>query len=174
MPNPLAGSRFYARLGNLFTRPLWRLTRPPKGFAVLTTIGRKSGLPRSQSVRAIREGDSVVVVAMMGQQAQWLKNIRADPTVTICLHEGDFRGRAREAAAGAETQWASNAYVGTIVPNDYLDYAVYCWGIPTRRKIEAAHQRWFQKGMPVIINLNAPRDADDRTFEGHWPKQKSN
>ncbi|HEU4759655.1 MAG TPA: nitroreductase family deazaflavin-dependent oxidoreductase [Dehalococcoidia bacterium] len=58
---------------------MWTKLRPPEGFAVLTTIGRKSGKPRRQSVRAIRQDDRVVVVAMMGQRAQWLKNIRANP-----------------------------------------------------------------------------------------------
>lgn len=154
MPNPLAGSRFYARLGNVFTRPMWRLLRPPEGFAVLTTTGRRSGAPRSQSVRAIRHGDSIVVVAMMGDKAQWLKNVRAKPDVTLRLREGTVHGIARQATAGAETEWASDTYNGTIVPNDYLDYAVYCWGVPTRRKIKAAHEKWFASGVPVIIDVS--------------------
>ena len=154
MPNPLAGSRFYARLGNVFTRPMWRLLRPPEGFAVLTTTGRKSGAPRSQSVRAIRHGDRIVVVAMMGEKAQWLKNVRANPNVTLRLHAGTFKGVAHQATVGAETEWASETYVGTIVPNDYLDYAAYFWGVPTRRKIKAAHEKWFASGLPVIIDVS--------------------
>jgi deazaflavin-dependent oxidoreductase (nitroreductase family) len=133
---------------------MWRLLRPPEGFAVLTTTGRKSGAPRSQSVRAIRHGDRIVVVAMMGKKAQWLKNIRANPDVTLRLHDGTVHGVTHQAAVGAETEWASDAYISTIVPNDYLDYAVYCWGVPTRRKIKAAHEKWFASGVPVIIDVS--------------------
>ena len=155
MPNPLAGSRFYARLGNLFTRPIWLLLRPPEGFAVLTTTGRRSGAPRRQSVRAIRHGDRIVVVAMMGERAQWLKNVRANPNVTLRLHDGTVHGVAHHATVGAETEWAADTYISTIATNDYLDYAVYCWGVPTRRKIKAAHERWFASGVPVIIDVSA-------------------
>ncbi len=153
--NPLAGSRFYARLGNAFTRPLWTKLRPPEGFAVLTTIGRKTGRPRRQSVRAIHRGDRIVVVAMMGERAQWLKNIRANPQVTLRLRDQTIQGQAHEVLNDPEREWAANAYIGTTVPNDYLDYAVYEWCFPTRRKIEAAHRSWFEEGLPVIIEVNA-------------------
>ncbi len=90
---------------------------------------------------------------MMGEQAQWLKNTRANPEVALRLHDGTFRGVAHEAAIGAEREWALDNYVGTIVPNDYVAYAVYCWGVPTRRKIKAAHEEWFASGVPVIIDV---------------------
>ena len=155
MPNPLAGSRFYARLGNAFTRPAWSILPPPRGFGILTTTGRKTGKLRRQSVRAIRQEDRIVVVAMMGERAQWLNNVRSDPRVMIRLHEGTIAGIARETADEAEMEWAAGAYIGTTVPNDYLDYAVYHWGFPTRRKLEEAHRRWFEEGVPVIIEAQS-------------------
>ena len=102
MPNPLAGSIFYARLGNAFTRPLWSLLGPPKGFAILTTTGRKTGKPRRQSVRAIRESDRIVVVAMMGERAQWLKNVRSNPKVTVRLWGETITGLAHAVHDEAE------------------------------------------------------------------------
>ncbi len=156
MPNPLAGSRFYARLGNVFTRPTWSLLRPPEGFGVLTTIGRKSGKPRRQSVRAIREGQRVVIVAMMGERAHWLRNVRSHPHVTVKLRDGIMEGIAHEVTDDAERQWAAKMYVETTVPNDYLDYVVYEWGIPTRRKITEAHARWFEDGVPVTVDISDP------------------
>ncbi len=151
MANPMAGSRFYARLGNVFTRPTWTLLGPPRGFAVITTTGRRSGKARRQSVRAIRDGDRVVVVAMMGERAQWLKNVRADPRVTIRLPGGTFEGLAHEATDGDERRWAEEVYVQTIVPNDYVDYPAYEWGFPSRRKIIGAHEKWIREGIPVVI-----------------------
>jgi deazaflavin-dependent oxidoreductase (nitroreductase family) len=151
----MAGSRFYARLGNVFTRPMWRLLGPPEGFAVLTTTGRKSGEPRSQSVRAIQEDRRVSLVAMMSEKAQWLKNIRANPSVSIKLKSGVRHGLAHQVTDPAEREWARNVYVDTHVPNDTFDYAVYEWGLPTRRNVEKAHKKWFDAGIPVIIELDA-------------------
>jgi len=153
MPNPFAGTRFYARLGNLVTRPLWSRLPAPPGFGILTTTGRRSGLPRPQSVRAIRDGDRVVVVCMMGERADWLENIRANPQVTIRLGDQTVRGVAREVVDAGERQRAAELYIGTTQASDYLDYAVYHWGFPTRRKIERAHRRWFEEGIAVVIRL---------------------
>jgi deazaflavin-dependent oxidoreductase (nitroreductase family) len=134
---------------------MWRLLGPPEGFAVLTTTGRKSGEPRSQSVRAIRKDRRVALVAMMGERAQWLKNIRANPRVSIKLKAGVRQGLAHQVTDSAEREWARNAYVDTHVRNDTFDYAVYEWGLPTRRNVEEAHRKWFDAGIPVIIELDA-------------------
>jgi deazaflavin-dependent oxidoreductase (nitroreductase family) len=153
MANPLAGSLFYARLGNAFTRPLWSLLGPPKGFAILTTTGRKTGKPRRQSVRAIREGDRIVVVAMMGERAQWLKNVRANPKVTVRLRGETIAGLTHAVRDEAERKWAAGVYCRTFFPSDYVDYATYHWGFPSRRKIETAHRCWFEEGAPVVIDV---------------------
>jgi len=153
--NPFAGSKFYARLGNVFTRPLWSVFPAPQGFGVLSTTGRKSGKPRRQSVRAIRDGDSVVVVAMMGERANWLRNVRSDPRVTLRLGRVTLHGVAREVTEESERQWAAKVYIGTIVPSDYTDYITYCWGLPSRRKIEEAHRTWFHEGIPVTIRIES-------------------
>ncbi len=159
MPNPFAGSRFYARLGNVFTRPTWSLFAPPEGFAILTTTGRKTGLPRRQSIRAIRRGDIVVAVAMMGERAQWLRNVRADQEVTLKVHDGTHRGVAHEATDASETELANDIYMSSTVSHDYVDYAVYEWGFPTRDNVRKAHQEWFDAGVPVIIQLNRSVEA---------------
>jgi deazaflavin-dependent oxidoreductase (nitroreductase family) len=154
MANPLAGSRFFARLSNVFTRPMWRLLGPPEGFAVLTTTGRKSGEPRSQSVRAILKNRRVALVAMMGERAQWLKNIRANPRVSIKLKAGVRHGLAHEVTDPAEKEWAASTYIDTRVCIDRLDHVVYEWGLPTRRNVEQGLRKWFGAGIPVIIELD--------------------
>jgi hypothetical protein len=92
---------------------------------------------------------------MMGERAQWLKNLRSDPRVMIKLHDGTIDGIAREMADEAEMEWAAGVYIGTTVPNDYLDYVVYHWGFPTRHKLEEAHRRWFEDGVPIIIEAQS-------------------
>jgi deazaflavin-dependent oxidoreductase (nitroreductase family) len=157
MANPFAGSAFYARLGNVFTRPLWSTLPAPPGFGILTTVGRRTGKPRKQSVRAIRRGDVVFVVCMMGERTQWLNNIRANPAVTIRLRDETLHGNARPIVDAEERRRAAEAYVATTGWSDYTDYVAYHWGVPTRAKIERAHRRWFEEGIPVVIELDHRR-----------------
>ncbi len=53
---------------------------------LLTTIGRRSGLPRTKPVLYLRDGEDLVVVASVAGQAKhplWLKNLQANPAVTV-------------------------------------------------------------------------------------------
>ena len=53
---------------------------------LLTTVGRKSGLPRTKPVLYLRDGEDLVVVASVGGQKRhplWLKNLQANPAVTV-------------------------------------------------------------------------------------------
>lgn len=55
---------------------------------LLTTIGRKSGQPRTKPVLYLRDGDDLVVVASVGGQKKhplWFKNLVANPRVSVEL-----------------------------------------------------------------------------------------
>jgi len=155
MPNPLAGSKFYARLGNLVTRPLWSILPAPPGFGIITTVGRRSGKPRPKSVRAIRQGDVVYLIAMMGERAAWVRNVRAHPEVSLRLGREILKGSVREITDPSERARAMHAYTTTVVPADYVDYAAYHWGLPTRSKIVRAHQQWFEEGIPLVVHIES-------------------
>ncbi len=80
-----------------------------RGFPtlVLTTTGRRSGLPRRNALIFGRDGDDVVLVASFGGRPNhplWYENLVADPNVTVQIrdqvHEGvastvDAADRAR-------------------------------------------------------------------------------
>jgi len=63
------------------------------GLVVLETIGRVSGKPRPVPLMASRLCDRVVVTTVRSD-SQWLKNIEADPAVTVWLN-----GKPRTAQA---------------------------------------------------------------------------
>lgn len=96
---------------------------------------------------------------MMGERAQWLQNVRANPRVTLKLHDGTHQGVAHEAAEASDKEQANEIYVGSTVSHDYLDYAVYEWGFPTRNNVRKAHKEWFDAGIPVIIDLKEPTET---------------
>jgi len=61
----------------------------------LTTLGRISGLPRTIEIWFVLYGGSFYVLAEHGYQANWVKNINANPNVHIRVadHELDAQGR---------------------------------------------------------------------------------
>ncbi|BCJ40000.1 hypothetical protein GCM10010168_28580 [Actinoplanes ianthinogenes] len=85
-------------------RGLWR-PRPGRwGAFRLTTVGRRSGEPRSVILAYFEDGPNVVTLAMNGwqpgQPAWWL-NLQANPDATIELKDGPRRVHGR-AASDAE------------------------------------------------------------------------
>ncbi|MCO8273859.1 nitroreductase family deazaflavin-dependent oxidoreductase [Actinoplanes sp. TRM 88003] len=72
----------------------WR-TAPPT--LLLTTRGRKSGLPRERPVLYVRDGDAYVVMGSNWGQAEhpaWSGNLLADPAATIVIDGESFAVRA--------------------------------------------------------------------------------
>jgi deazaflavin-dependent oxidoreductase (nitroreductase family) len=64
---------------------------------LLTTIGAKSGKPRTTPLNFSTDGDRLVVIASKGGSAthpSWYHNLVADPEVTIELGGETFRARA--------------------------------------------------------------------------------
>lgn len=68
---------------------------------VLTTIGRKSGKPRTTMLTApVEEGDKLVLVASKGgddRHPLWYLNLKANPEVEVVVHRRKQRMLARVA-----------------------------------------------------------------------------
>lgn len=55
----------------------------------LTTIGRRSGLPRSVEIWWFYVDDRFIITGTPGQR-DWLANVRANPNITISSNGDDF------------------------------------------------------------------------------------
>ncbi len=66
----------------------------PPSYAILETIGRKTGQPRRTPVGNGLDGDTFWIVAEHGRRAAYVRNIEADPHVRIKVG-----GRWREGVA---------------------------------------------------------------------------
>ena len=64
----------------------------PPGYALLETIGRKTGKPRRTPVGNGRVGKQLWLVAEHGLKAGYVRNIAKNPRVRVKLREG-FRSR---------------------------------------------------------------------------------
>jgi deazaflavin-dependent oxidoreductase (nitroreductase family) len=86
--------------------PLWR--RPQRafvalfrryferapGWVVLTTRGRRTGLPREVLLPCRRIENDVLVLSAYGYRADWMRNALNDPTVRVTCNGRERRARA--------------------------------------------------------------------------------
>jgi deazaflavin-dependent oxidoreductase (nitroreductase family) len=61
---------------------------------LLTTTGRKTGRARVTPLQYEEEGDTIYVGAARGTQADWYRNLVANPCVEVRVKSRRFRGRA--------------------------------------------------------------------------------
>lgn len=65
------------------------------GFVLLlTTVGRKSGLPRVTPLQYEEQDGCYYIGSARGAQADWVRNIQANPYVEVRVQEKCFKGTA--------------------------------------------------------------------------------
>ncbi len=64
-------------------------------FLYLTTIGRRTGLPREIEIWFVSFDGKYFVLAEHGEKAAWVKNIRANPRVRVRVSDQSFEATAR-------------------------------------------------------------------------------
>lgn len=115
----------------------WRVGSAfPWGVPVLllTTTGRKSGLPRTLPLLFIEDGQNIVIVASQGglpKNPLWFGNVEANPDVTIQIKRRRLRMKARTASPDErERLWPK-------LVAHYPDFASYV--------------TWTDRVIPVVI-----------------------
>ena len=68
---------------NSFARWLLRRGIAPSAYALLETVGRRTGRPRQTPVGDGLAGDTFWLVAVHGKQADYVRNILANPRVRV-------------------------------------------------------------------------------------------
>jgi deazaflavin-dependent oxidoreductase (nitroreductase family) len=90
---------------------------------LLTTIGAKSGLPRTTPLIYVRDGDRLVVIGSnFGQEHHpaWTTNLRANPDASVAIGGLEIAVRARQ-LEGAERQRGIDLFIAlTTVYAEYL------------------------------------------------------
>jgi deazaflavin-dependent oxidoreductase (nitroreductase family) len=154
--NPFMRSPTGGRVLSAMMLPYFTL-RPPLGFGVLTTTGRRTGKKRRKCIHAIRTGNRVYVVMIKphitAKASAWVLNLRADPNVSLRMRGGTFAGLARELDDEEELQQARELYCGAVNPFDYVECTFHRGWRPTRSKVQELHRSWFNTGIPLVIEL---------------------
>ncbi|MFZ0043903.1 MAG: nitroreductase/quinone reductase family protein, partial [Solirubrobacteraceae bacterium] len=69
-------------------RVLFSLGLVPPGYALLETIGRRTGQPRRTPVGDGLIGDSFWIVAEHGTRAAYVRNLQANPRIRVQVRHG--------------------------------------------------------------------------------------
>lgn len=154
MANPFAKSRWFHRLANYSGPPaFFRVLPLPRGFALLTVTGRRTGKRRRRPIRAIRDGSTLYAVAILGENSDWLRNLRANPRATARVGMRTRGVTLREFADPAQREEAEQLYVETVFPYDYFDVPIVDWTVPTPSRIRESHHEWLKRGTLVALEL---------------------
>jgi deazaflavin-dependent oxidoreductase (nitroreductase family) len=113
-------SRIIDRLQKSVINPLDRLAfalrTPPPGDALLETTGRRSGQQRVTPVCDCLEGSTFWIVAQRGRDADYVKNIGANPRVRVkgSLSSSAWRAGTAEILDDDDPEDASGSSAGAI------------------------------------------------------------
>jgi deazaflavin-dependent oxidoreductase (nitroreductase family) len=77
-----------------------------EAFCYLTTRGRRSGRPHEIEIWFVLAGDTFYLLSGGGEAADWVRNLRAEPAVTVRVGATTWPGRARVVADDGEAAQA--------------------------------------------------------------------
>jgi deazaflavin-dependent oxidoreductase (nitroreductase family) len=75
-------------------------------FCYLTTAGRKTGSPHEIEIWFGMSGASVYMLSGGGEKSDWVRNLLAEPRVTVRIAQRTFDGTARVVSDAAEHEMA--------------------------------------------------------------------
>jgi deazaflavin-dependent oxidoreductase (nitroreductase family) len=73
-------------------------------FCYLTTSGRVSGRPHEIEIWFALDGGTLYLLSGGGDRSDWVRNLRADPSVTVRLRDTTYAARARVVDGGDESE----------------------------------------------------------------------
>jgi deazaflavin-dependent oxidoreductase (nitroreductase family) len=81
-------------------------------YCYLTTTGRKSGKPHEIEIWFGIQGNSLYLLSGGGEDSDWVKNLRANPNVTLRIAKRTFSGIARIVSGEKEGMLARHMLAG--------------------------------------------------------------
>jgi len=129
-------------------RLLRRYFEQAPGWVLLTTTGRKSGLPREVLLPCERTHDSLIVISTYGTRSDWIRNIQRDPAVRVTCAGWVLSARA-EIIDDVEVRRAIVSAHPFFVP------APFAWlnflHRTLLRPLTVAFLRWWVSNRPMVV-----------------------
>lgn len=105
-------------------------------YCYLTTTGRRSGRPHTVEIWFAIAGETLYMLAGGGERADWVRNSRRTPAVTVRIRDTSFNGVARVVADAAE---------------DTLARAIV---VAKYRRYHGDLSEWGRTALPVAVDLH--------------------
>ena len=106
-------------------------------FCYLTTRGRITGSPHEIEIwyALVPERETLYLLSGGRDRADWVKNLRRDPWVTVRINGETFEGRAREAADDEEDDLARRLLVEKY------------------ERVPGSLANWRRSALPIAVDL---------------------
>ena len=110
-------------------------------FCYLTTKGRKTGNPHTIEIWFGQAVSTLYLLAGSGEKADWVRNLRSNPQVSLRIDEVDFVCTARIVVDADEDQMARDLLV---------------------EKYQSGYEKdltdWGRTSLPVGLEIDSPLD----------------
>lgn len=107
-------------------------------FCYVTTVGRRSGKPHTIEIWFAVDGDVAYLLSGGGDRSDWVRNIAADPEVSVRIGLVRFRGRGRTVTDQEEDALARRLLLEKYAPTYSGDL-----------------DEWGRTALPVAVDLDA-------------------
>ncbi len=107
-------------------------------YCYLTTTGRVSGKPHEIEIWFALQNTMLYLLSGGGDKADWVKNLRVNPTVTIRVAKRTFTAQARIVSDQPEEMIARN-----LLADKYKE-----------READGSLDEWARTALPVAIDLS--------------------
>ena len=108
-------------------------------YCYLTTTGRRTGRPHRIEIWYAVEGQALYLLAGGGRSSDWVRNLEADPSVSLELGDDELATRARVVADGDEAERARTLLFEKYQPRNDGDLTT-----------------WRQRALPIALDLRGP------------------
>ena|SRR5690242_11737399 len=106
-------------------------------YCYLTTTGRVSGRPHEIEIWFGMHDRTLYLLSGGGDKADWVKNLRRNPTVTVRLARRTFTGQARMVSDEQEEMTARN-----MLADKYRE-----------REDDGSLSEWARTALPIAIDI---------------------
>lgn len=130
----------------------WYFTRA-RGWVLLTTRGRKTGLPREVLLPCERFDRGLFVISTYGGRADWIRNLARTPAVRVTVRGRVVSGRAEIVTDPGAKRALVSAHP-FFVP---LPIGILNWLHRTLlRPVWVPFLRWWVSGRPIVVVTLTP------------------
>jgi deazaflavin-dependent oxidoreductase (nitroreductase family) len=103
----------------------------------LTTRGRVSGAPHEIEIWFARDGSTLYLMSGGADRSDWVRNLRADPTVTVRVRDVTFAATARILEPGTD----EDASARRLVTDKY------------QPRYDGNLEGWRERSLPVALDV---------------------